>query len=175
VAPAATALLHLDERKAHDLLDDSSGNDKTDRWCLDTGATHHMIGRWEFFSKLDSGVRGTVKFGDASAVEIKDVGSIVFVAKTGEHRLLTDVYYIPALRNSIISLGQLMRTDRAWRSSTGCCASGIIDTGSWSRSPGATASTSFTHRWRNLFVLQPAVTTTLGGGTSAFGTSTLRP
>nr|CCI55340.1 PH01B019A14.9 [Phyllostachys edulis] len=106
-APAAAALLHLDEPKAHALLGDSSGNDKTDGWCLDTGATHHMTGRREFFSELDSGVRGTVKFGDASAVEIKGVGSVVFVAKTGEHRLLTGVYYIPALRNSIISLGQL--------------------------------------------------------------------
>ena len=63
---------------------------------LDTGATHHMTDRWEFFNELDSSVRGSVKFRDASGVEI-----------TGEHRLLTGVYYIPALRNSIISLGQL--------------------------------------------------------------------
>jgi hypothetical protein len=40
-------------------------------------------------------------------VEIKDVGSVIFAAKSGEHRLLTRVYYIPVLRNSIISLGQL--------------------------------------------------------------------
>jgi hypothetical protein len=31
----------------------------------------------------------------------------IFVAVSGEHRLLTGVYYIPVLRNSIISLGQL--------------------------------------------------------------------
>ena len=49
----------------------------------------------------------TIKFGDASAVEIKGAGSVVFTAKTGEHRLLTGVYYIPALRNSIIRSGQL--------------------------------------------------------------------
>jgi len=106
-APAAAALLHLDEPKAHALLGDGSGGDKTDGWCLDTGATHHMTGRREFFAELDPSVRGSVKFGDASAVEIKGVGSIIFTAKTGEHRLLTSVYYIPALRNSIISLGQL--------------------------------------------------------------------
>jgi hypothetical protein len=40
-------------------------------------------------------------------VEIKGVGSVIFVAESGEHKLLTGVYYIPALRNSIISLGQL--------------------------------------------------------------------
>jgi hypothetical protein len=66
-----------------------------------------MTGRREFFTKLDSDVRGSVKFGDASDVEIKGVGSVIFAAESGEHRLLTGVYYIPALRNSIISLGQL--------------------------------------------------------------------
>jgi hypothetical protein len=107
VASAATALLHLDEPRAHTLLSDGCSNDKTDGWCLNTGATHHMTGRWEFFTELDSDVRGSVKFGDASGVEIKDVGSIIFTAESSEHKLLTGVYYIPALRNSIISLGQL--------------------------------------------------------------------
>jgi hypothetical protein len=40
-------------------------------------------------------------------VEIKVVGSVIFAAESGKHRLLTGVYYIPTLRNSIISLGQL--------------------------------------------------------------------
>jgi hypothetical protein len=66
-----------------------------------------MTSRWEFFTELDSDVRGSIKFGDASGVEIKGVGSVIFVAESGEHRLLTRVYYIPALRNSIICLGQL--------------------------------------------------------------------
>jgi hypothetical protein len=103
---STVAALHLAEPKAHTLLGDGSGNDKTDGWCLNTGATHHMTGRREFFTELDSSVRGSVKFGDASGVEIKGVGSVIFTAKTGEHRLLTGVYYIPALRNSI-SVGQL--------------------------------------------------------------------
>jgi hypothetical protein len=106
-ASAAAALLHLDETRAHALLGDGFSSDKTDGWCLDTGATHHMIGRWEFFTELDSDVRGSVKFGDASDVVIKGVGSVIFASESGEYRLLTGVYYIPALRNSIISLGQL--------------------------------------------------------------------
>jgi hypothetical protein len=43
-ASAAAALLHLDEPRAHTLLGDGFSNDKTDGWCLDTGATHHMTG-----------------------------------------------------------------------------------------------------------------------------------
>jgi hypothetical protein len=107
VALAAVALLHLDESGEHALLGDGSSNDKTDGWCLNTSITHHMTGRCEFFTKLDSDVRDSVKFGDASGVEIKGVGSVIFTTESGEHRLLTGVYYIIALRNSIISLGQL--------------------------------------------------------------------
>jgi hypothetical protein len=91
--------------RAYALLGDGSSSDKTYGWCLDTGATHDMTGRREFFTELDSDVRGSVKYGDASGVEIKGVSSVIFTAESGEHRLLTGVYYIPALRNSIISLG----------------------------------------------------------------------
>ncbi|KAK3124877.1 hypothetical protein QOZ80_7BG0595270 [Eleusine coracana subsp. coracana] len=106
-ASPAAALLHLDESKASAFLGNGSNDDKCDGWCLDTSATHHMTRRREYFTELDSSVQGSVKFGDASGVEIKGVGSVLFTAKSGEHRLLTEVYYIPALRNSIISLGQL--------------------------------------------------------------------
>jgi hypothetical protein len=64
-----------------------------------------MTGRREFFTEVDSNVQGSVKFGDASDVEIKSVSSVIFTTESSEHRLLTGVYYIPALRNSIFSLG----------------------------------------------------------------------
>ena len=70
-----------------------------------------MTRRREFFSDLDSGMKGSIKFGDASAVEIKGVDSVIFKAKMGEQRLLTRVYYILALKNSIISVGQLDKND----------------------------------------------------------------
>ena len=65
----------------------------------------------EFFSDLDSSVKGSVKVVDAFAIVIKSVGSVIFKAKIGEHRLLTRVYYILALKNSIISVGQLDEND----------------------------------------------------------------
>jgi hypothetical protein len=43
-ASAAAALPRLDESRAHVLLGDGSSSDKTDGWCLNTGATHHMTG-----------------------------------------------------------------------------------------------------------------------------------
>jgi hypothetical protein len=107
VAPTAAALLHLDESKARAFLGDGSNKDMIEGWCLDTGATHNMTGRREFFTELDSSVRGSVKFGDAFDIEIKGIGSVVFTVASGEHMLLTGVYYILALRNAIISLGRL--------------------------------------------------------------------
>jgi hypothetical protein len=95
--------LDLHEPKASAFLDIGSGVS----WYLDSGATHHMTGRRELFTDLDTTARGTVRFGDELKVEIHGVGSIIFEAKNGEHRVLHGVYYIPALRNSIMSLGQL--------------------------------------------------------------------
>jgi hypothetical protein len=66
-----------------------------------------MTGRRELFSDLDTSVRGSVRFGDASRMEIQGVGSIMFQARTGEHQVLHGVYFIPALRNSIMKLGEL--------------------------------------------------------------------
>ncbi|XP_066392164.1 uncharacterized protein [Miscanthus floridulus] len=59
------------------------------------------------FSELDGNVTGTVKFGDSSRVVIRGRGTIIFRCQNSEHRALTDVYYIPQLRSSIISIGQL--------------------------------------------------------------------
>jgi hypothetical protein len=50
---------------------------------------------------------GTVKFTDGSVVVIEGVDTILYKCKTGEHRALTYMYFIPQLTTSIISVGQL--------------------------------------------------------------------
>ena len=77
------------------------------RRYLDSGASNHMTGSKASFSELDDDVTGTVKFGDGSRVAIQGHGTIIFRCQNGEHHVLTDVYYIPQLRSSIISIGQL--------------------------------------------------------------------
>ena len=54
-----------------------------------------MTGSKEAFSKLDGNVTGSVKFSDSSRMVIRGRGTIIFICKLGEHRALTDVYYIP--------------------------------------------------------------------------------
>ncbi|WVZ61750.1 LOW QUALITY PROTEIN: hypothetical protein U9M48_011574 [Paspalum notatum var. saurae] len=66
-----------------------------------------MMGERGFFSELDTGVHGTVRFGDGSVVGIEGRGTVLFKCKTGEHQALTGVYHIPRLTANIVSLGQL--------------------------------------------------------------------
>lgn len=77
------------------------------RWVLDTVVTNHMMGTRFVFAELDSGVTGTIKFGDGSVVGIQGKGTILFRCKTDEHRRLDGVYYIPCLTTNIISLRQM--------------------------------------------------------------------
>ncbi|KAE8689063.1 hypothetical protein F3Y22_tig00110944pilonHSYRG00016 [Hibiscus syriacus] len=76
-------------------------------WYLDTGVSNHMPGCIRKFAEIDTTIKRSVKFGDGSAVEIQGRGSILFKCFIGEHRVLTNVYYIPKLKSNIISLGQL--------------------------------------------------------------------
>jgi transposase InsO family protein len=101
-------LVHLDETKAQAFLGTScSDDDHLEGWYLDMGATNHMTGRGNVFSELDRAVQGTVKFGDGSVVNIYGKGTIIFSGRHDEHKILTSVYWIPRLKNSIISVGQM--------------------------------------------------------------------
>jgi hypothetical protein len=101
-------LVHLDETKAQAFLDMScSDDDHLEGWYLDTGAMNHMTGRGNVFSELDRAMQGTIKFGDGSVINICGKGTIIFFGRHGEHKVLTGVYWISRLKNSIISIGQM--------------------------------------------------------------------
>ena len=52
-----------------------------------------------------------MKFGDGSVVEIEWCSTILFISKGGEHRKLTNVYFIPRLKANLMSLGELDEAD----------------------------------------------------------------
>ena len=79
--------------------------DKSNVWYLDNGASNHMTGDRSYFTTLDETITGKVKFGDDSRIDIKGKGSINFIFKDGAKKRMSNVYYIPALRSNIISLG----------------------------------------------------------------------
>jgi hypothetical protein len=97
-------VVHLNEEKKYSTV---IGDEEKDVWVLDTGASNHMTGRREALASLDASVRGTVRFGDGSLVEIEGIGSVVLQTRKKGHKVLTEVYYIPKLKSNIVSLGQL--------------------------------------------------------------------
>lgn len=61
---------------------------ESDVWYLDNGASNHMSGQKSKFKELDEMVTCQVKFGDGSTVNIEGKGSVTFLCKSGEERVL---------------------------------------------------------------------------------------
>nr|GEV71615.1 hypothetical protein [Tanacetum cinerariifolium] len=77
-------------------------------WYLDSGACHHMSRQRNLFTELTKVIQGYVSFGDASKIEVKGRRNIRFLY-AGKERAIEDVYYVPAMKSNILSLGQLMK------------------------------------------------------------------
>lgn len=77
-------VVHLNENKVVS-IDRDEGNNV---WVLDTGASNHMTGCLEALTSLDKSVRGTVRFGDGSLVEIEGIRSMMLQTKTNATRYL---------------------------------------------------------------------------------------
>lgn len=75
-------------------------------WYLDNGESNHMTENYSYYSELNKNIMGIVRFGDGSCVSIKGKGTILFEGKSGEQKLMKDIYYIPSLRSNVISLRQ---------------------------------------------------------------------
>ncbi|XP_016199112.1 uncharacterized protein LOC107640071 [Arachis ipaensis] len=84
------------------LKEDQNSEDST--WYLDNGAKNHMTCDRSKSVALDTNVKGHVRFGDESKVEINGKGTILFEMKNGSHKILTNVYYIPKMKNNILSI-----------------------------------------------------------------------
>jgi hypothetical protein len=100
------AVVHFDVRRLFVQLKEKGDVDSA-RWILDSGATNHMTGVHNMFSEIDLRVHGTIHFGKGSVANIKSCDTILIKCKTGSHKALTGVYYIPRLMANIISWGQL--------------------------------------------------------------------
>lgn len=102
-----SALMLLDEQRiVPSLVSNKLGKgSESNVWYLDNGASNHMTGFKTKFIELDESITDEVRFGDGSAVKIEGKGTVMMACKNGEEKTLNEVFYIPNLRNNIISLG----------------------------------------------------------------------
>lgn len=98
--------IHLTENKVCAAFDESEDRDPK-QWVLDTGASNHMSRSRSVFSNINPGVTGSMRFGDGSVARMEGIGTVLLSCKTGEHRTIDNVYFLPRLAANIIYVGQL--------------------------------------------------------------------
>lgn len=75
-------------------------------WFLDSGCSNHMSGDKKSFINLDESIKKNVKLGNGMNIQVAGKGSIK-VKMNGMSHLISNVYYVPELKNNLLSIGQL--------------------------------------------------------------------
>ncbi|KAF2318018.1 hypothetical protein GH714_041345 [Hevea brasiliensis] len=75
-----------------------------DTWFLDSGCSNHMCGKKEYFFDFDANFRDSVKLGNNSSLLVKGKGNILM---HGIAQIITSVFFVPELKNNLLSIGQL--------------------------------------------------------------------
>lgn len=77
-------------------------------WFLDSGCSNHMSGMREWFFYFDNQFSQNVKLGDDRRMMVEEKGSIRLQIN-GTTQVITSVYFVPGLKNNLLSVGQLQQ------------------------------------------------------------------
>ena len=78
--------------------------ERREAWFLDSGCSNHMCGDRAMFDKIDENFRQMVRLGNNSRMRVLGRGSVRLRVK-GINVTITEVYYIPELKNNLLSIG----------------------------------------------------------------------
>jgi hypothetical protein len=80
----------------------------SDMWFVDSGASCHMTGRKEWFTRLqEGGVNLVIELGDDRRYKAQGVGTVSFQRESGKPLCFSDVLYVPGLTKNLISVSTL--------------------------------------------------------------------
>lgn len=79
---------------------------KEEVWFLDSGCSNHMCGIRSIFSEFDDSFRHVIKLGNNTKMNVLGRGSVKLKINGITHKV-TEVYYIPELKNNLLSIGKL--------------------------------------------------------------------
>lgn len=81
-----------------------SGMNSLSYWILDTGATHHITGRYDILTDVKDMAPVMIILADGrQRISVKE-GSV----RLESHLVLKSVFYVEEMKSDLISLGQLM-------------------------------------------------------------------
>ncbi|XP_062014079.1 uncharacterized protein LOC133730517 [Rosa rugosa] len=79
---------------------------REDAWFLDSGCSNHMCGDRSLFSELDESFRQMVKLGNNTRMSVAGKGSVK-LQLNGFNLVISGVFFVPELKNNLLSIGQL--------------------------------------------------------------------
>ncbi|XP_012570216.1 uncharacterized protein [Cicer arietinum] len=86
----------------------SMEDDCPELWYLDTGCSNHMTEHKDWFISIDEKVKREIKFVDNNTVTTEGVGNILIQRKDDKKSFICDVFYVPNMKNKLLSLEQLL-------------------------------------------------------------------
>ncbi|XP_068319697.1 uncharacterized protein [Pyrus communis] len=99
---------------------DIKEDNKEELWFLDSGCINHMCGKKELFIDLDDTFRKSVKLGNNSSLDVIGMRNIRMEVN-GIMQVITGVFYVPDLKNNLLSIGQLQEKGLAIFIKSGKC------------------------------------------------------
>ena len=85
---------------------DMNTTNREDTWFLDSGCNNYMCGKKEYFSAFDGSLRDSVKLGNNLSMVVLGKGN-VRLQMNGITQIITEVLYVPKLKNNLLSIRQL--------------------------------------------------------------------